>query len=30
MKIKKAQVAMEFLMTYGWAILAVIIAIGAL
>ena len=26
----KAQAAMEFLMTYGWAILAVIIVIGAL
>ncbi len=27
---KKAQAAMEFLMTYGWAILVVLIAIGAL
>ena len=27
---KKGQAAMEFLMTYGWAILAAIIAIGAL
>ena len=27
---KKGQVAMEFLMTYGWAILVVIAAIGAL
>ena len=26
----KAQVSMEFLMTYGWAILVVVIAIGAL
>ncbi len=30
MKNKKAQAAMEFLMTYGWAILVVLIAIGAL
>ena len=30
MKQKKAQAAMEFLMTYGWAILVVLIAIGAL
>lgn len=30
MKQKKGQAAMEFLMTYGWAILAAIIAIGAL
>ena len=33
MKIKansKAQAAMEFLMTYGWAILVVLVAIGAL
>lgn len=29
-KEKKAQAAMEFLMTYGWAILAAIIAIGVL
>ena len=29
-KRKKAQAAMEFLMTYGWAILAAIIAIGVL
>ena len=29
-KIKKGQAAMEFLMTYGWAILVVMIAIGAL
>jgi len=27
---KKSQAAMEFLMTYGWAILVVLIAIGAL
>ncbi|MBM3234319.1 hypothetical protein FJZ19_04475 [Candidatus Pacearchaeota archaeon] len=27
---RKAQAAMEFLMTYGWAILAAIIAIGVL
>ena len=27
---KKGQVAMEFLMTYGWAILVVLVAIGAL
>ena len=27
---KKAQAALEFLMTYGWAILIVVIAIGAL
>lgn len=27
---KKGQAAMEFLMTYGWAILAAVIAIGAL
>ncbi len=27
---RKAQAAMEFLMTYGWAILVVLIAIGAL
>ncbi|HLD02789.1 MAG TPA: hypothetical protein VJC07_03770 [Candidatus Nanoarchaeia archaeon] len=27
---KKAQAALEFLMTYGWAILVVLIAIGAL
>ena len=27
---KKAQAAMEFLMTYGWALLVVLIAIGAL
>ena len=30
MKQRKGQAAMEFLMTYGWAILAAIIAIGAL
>ena len=30
MKSKKSQVAMEFLMTYGWAILVAIIAIGVL
>lgn len=30
MMIKKGQLAMEFLMTYGWAILASIIAIGVL
>lgn len=29
-KKKKAQAAMEFLMTYGWAILVVLAAIGAL
>jgi len=28
--VKKAQAAMEFLMTYGWAILVVLAAIGAL
>ena len=28
--IKKAQAAMEFLMTYGWAILVVLAAIAAL
>ena len=27
---KKSQAAMEFLMTYGWAILVVLVAIGAL
>ena len=30
MNFKKGQAAMEFLMTYGWAILAAIIAIGVL
>tara|TARA_Y100000310_G_scaffold327508_1_gene394012 strand:- start:9200 stop:9649 length:450 start_codon:yes stop_codon:yes gene_type:complete len=30
MKMKRAQAAMEFLMTYGWAILVVLVAIGAL
>lgn len=30
MNTKKAQAALEFLMTYGWAILVVLIAIGAL
>jgi hypothetical protein len=30
MSMKKAQAAMEFLMTYGWAILVVLAAIGAL
>lgn len=30
MKSNKSQAAMEFLMTYGWAILIVLIAIGAL
>lgn len=30
MKNKKAQAAMEFLMTYGWAVLVVLLAIGAL
>lgn len=30
MKQKRGQAAMEFLMTYGWAILVVLIAIGAL
>ncbi|MCD4759655.1 hypothetical protein K8R33_02115 [archaeon] len=30
MREKKGQAAMEFLMTYGWAILVVLIAIGAL
>src|SRR3989344_3801876 len=30
MQYKKGQAAMEFLMTYGWAILAAIIAIGVL
>ena len=29
-KMKKGQAAMEFLMTYGWAILVVLVAIGAL
>ncbi len=29
-KTKKSQAAMEFLMTYGWAILAAVIAIGVL
>ncbi len=28
--LRKAQAAMEFLMTYGWAILVVLICIGAL
>ena len=28
--LKKSQAAMEFLMTYGWAILVVLVAIGAL
>ena len=28
--VKKGQAAMEFLMTYGWAILVVLVAIGAL
>ena len=28
--IKKAQAAMEFLMTYGWALLVVLVAVGAL
>ncbi|MBN2122584.1 hypothetical protein JW721_06045 [Candidatus Micrarchaeota archaeon] len=30
MKMKKGQAAMEYLMTYGWAILAIIIVIAAL
>jgi len=30
MKFNKSQAAMEFLMTYGWAILVVLVAIGAL
>ena len=30
MKLKKSQAAMEFLMTYGWAILVVLAAIAAL
>ncbi len=30
MKNKRGQAAMEFLMTYGWAILAAVIAIGVL
>ena len=30
MRGKKAQAAMEFLMTYGWAILVVLVTIGAL
>lgn len=30
MRKKKAQAAMEFIMTYGWAILAVTVVIGAL
>jgi len=29
-KFRKSQAAMEFLMTYGWAILVVLVAIGAL
>jgi hypothetical protein len=29
-KTRKSQAAMEFLMTYGWAILVVLVAIGAL
>jgi len=29
-KVKRAQAAMEFLMTYGWAILVVLVVIGAL
>jgi len=28
--LKRAQAAMEFLMTYGWAILVVLVAVGAL
>ena len=27
---KRGQVALEFIMTYGWAILVVLVAIGAL
>ena len=27
---KKSQAALEFIMTYGWAILVVLVAIGAL
>ena len=30
MKVNRGQAAMEFLMTYGWAILVVLVAIGAL
>lgn len=30
MKFKKSQAAMEFIMTYGWALLVVLAAIGAL
>jgi len=30
MKTKKGQAAMEFLMTYGWAILAAVIVVGVL
>ncbi|MDP3764962.1 MAG: hypothetical protein Q8R04_00465 [Nanoarchaeota archaeon] len=30
MKSRKSQAALEFLMTYGWAILVVLVAIGAL
>tara|TARA_Y100000310_G_scaffold336633_1_gene421708 strand:- start:336 stop:821 length:486 start_codon:yes stop_codon:yes gene_type:complete len=30
MRMKKSQAALEFLMTYGWAILVVLVAIGAL
>jgi len=30
LKTRKSQAAMEFLMTYGWAILVVLVAIGAL
>jgi uncharacterized protein (UPF0333 family) len=29
-KFRKSQAAMEFLMTYGWAILVVLVALGAL
>ena len=30
MKVSKAQAAMEFLMTYGWAILVTLVALGSL
>ena len=30
LKFKKAQAAMEFLMTYGWAILVILVALGVL
>jgi len=30
MKIKKSQIALEFLVTYGWALLAVLVTVGVL